>query len=322
LWWLSVIFADSVEILYLGRFLSGLTAGGAFVLIPLYISEISEDLVRGVLGSFFIFSINVGTLLMLIAGAFLNYTLVPKLMISLPIIFIFTFVFLPETPQYLLNCGKLKQAENSLKFLRGCKKGGETPDKVKSELLEMSKKVEEDSEINQSSSILNELSKFQVHVCFIDFNSNNLIAASKVNRKALFIGLVLVAVNQLCGCFAFINYAAEIFLNSGSTLSPNTSAIVVGIIQVFASIISAFAIGRMSRKLLFSLTCFCVVVGLAAFGIHGYLQTSYDLSDYAWVPIASLSFVILFATIGLLPLTFVMLSEILPLKVSFVLFFA
>lgn len=134
--------------------------------------------------------------------------------------------------------------------------------------------------------------------------------------KALIIGLVLVSVNQLCGCFAFINYTADIFMESGSSLSPNVSAIIVATIQVAGSTVSAFAIGLMSRKLLFALTCFGTMVGLLAMGTHGYLKMFYDMSAFNWLPIASLSFVIFVASIGLLPLTFVMLSELLPQKVS------
>lgn len=57
------------------------------------------------------------------------------------------------------------------------------------------------------------------------------------------------------------------------------------------------------------------MLGLLAMGTHGYLKMYYDMSDFGWIPIASLSFVIFVAAIGVLPLTFVMLSEILPLKV-------
>lgn len=148
----------SVEVLLVGRFLSGLAAGGVFVLVPLYVSEIAEDSVRGTLGSFFIFSINFGTLLMFVAGNYMSYSLVPRVMIMFPIAFALAFAFLVETPQHLLKCGKAKQAENSLKFLRGCGNDKEIPEKVKNELMEMSKKIDEDSNV-KSESIFKELSK-------------------------------------------------------------------------------------------------------------------------------------------------------------------
>lgn len=69
-----------------------------------------------------------------------------------------------------------------------------------------------------------------------------------VSRKALLIGLVLVSLNQLCGCFAMINYTANIFAESGSNLSPNMSAIVVGIIELFGAYISTILVDRAGRK--------------------------------------------------------------------------
>lgn len=152
------MFGNTVEILLAGRFLAGLSAGGVFVLVPLYVSEISEDKVRGVLGSFFIFSINFGTLLMFVAGNYFSYTLTSKVMVAFPIAFAMTFIFLPETPRHLLKCGKPKEAENALKLLRGCSDVTETPEKIKNEILEMSMKLDEDASV-KGFSIFKELGK-------------------------------------------------------------------------------------------------------------------------------------------------------------------
>lgn len=156
---MSIIVGSTIEHLFVGRFLAGLSAGGVFVLIPLYVAEISEDKIRGTLGSFFIFSINFGTLLTFIAGNYLEYKTVAYVMVALPIIFLIVFVFLPETPQFLIKCGKEKDAEKSLKFLRGCKSSAETPEFVKTELQELSKKNSENSNKNESS-VLDQLSKY------------------------------------------------------------------------------------------------------------------------------------------------------------------
>lgn len=62
------------------------------------------------------------------------------------------------------------------------------------------------------------------------------------------IGVVLVWLNQFCGCFAILNYQAEIFKDSGSSLSPNMSAIVVGVIQLIGAYIATFLVDRAGRK--------------------------------------------------------------------------
>lgn len=41
--WITVVFATRVEFLYVGRFLGGLTGGGTFVCIPLFVAEIADD---------------------------------------------------------------------------------------------------------------------------------------------------------------------------------------------------------------------------------------------------------------------------------------
>lgn len=156
---------------------------------------------------------------------------------------------------------------------------------------------------------------------FINYGNNlifnlKFILELKSSRKALIIGIVLVTVNQLCGCFAFINYTAEIFQQSGSSLSPNMSAIIIAAIQLAGSVISIFIVEKITRKLLYSLSCCGTIIGLLSFGLHGMLRTFYDVANFNWVPVVSMSFVIFIASVGIMPLTFTMLAEILPSRVN------
>lgn len=85
------------------RFLAGLAGGGAFVLIPLYLTEISEDNVRGTLGSTLLLSCNFGLLLSYIFGNYFNYSVVPIIYMAFPLIFLICFYFMPDTPKYLAD---------------------------------------------------------------------------------------------------------------------------------------------------------------------------------------------------------------------------
>lgn len=67
-------------------------------------------------------------------------------------------------------------------------------------------------------------------------------------RKALIIGVVLAAINQFCGCFAMLNYTAQIFKEAGSTISPNICAIIVGVIQLVGSYAATNLVERAGRK--------------------------------------------------------------------------
>jgi len=89
----------------------------------------------------------------------------------------------------------------------------------------------------------------------------------------------------------------------------------VAVIQLVGSGVSVLVTEKVSRKLLYSISCCTTMFGLLAFGTHGFLKGILDITQIDWIPIASMSLVIFAASVGILPLTFIMLSELLPLRV-------
>lgn len=119
--WALVLFSKHAYQLYLARFLAGITGGGTLRTVSLYITEISENSIRGVLGTFFNFAISGGILLIFIAGAYLNYFLIPLVMLALPATYLlFVLFFIRDTPVSLLSRNKVDEAFESLKFYRTC----------------------------------------------------------------------------------------------------------------------------------------------------------------------------------------------------------
>lgn len=256
--------------------------------------------IRGRLGSYFILSINFGILVAFIAGSYLDYYIVARFMLMLPLIYIIVVLMLPETPYYLARNGKLRQAEKSLYFLRGCNMTPIIPPNVQ---LEFNK-------ITQGDSLYPTLPAQQPGKFWSILNS-------MAERRAILIGVVLVLVNQLCGAFVLISYTSAVFEESGSTLSPNASSIVIALIQLIGSYVSTLAIDRIPRKILYSLSAMGTIVGLLMFGVHGFLSSfGFSLSIFSGVPIVSLSLIIFIASVGIIPLTFIILSEVLPQEVS------
>lgn len=72
---------------------------------------------------------------------------------------------------------------------------------------------------------------------------------------------------------------------------------------------------KMTRKFLYVSTCLGVIIGLLIFGVHGMIKSIYETVQFNWVPVTSMSMVIFIASVGPMPLTFTIISEILPLKV-------
>lgn len=118
--WCLIFFSTHVYHLYLARTLAGITGGGALRTISLYITEISENRIRGMLGSFFVFALCSGFLLIFIVGTYTNFFIVPLAILVLPTIFIISLMFLHDTPQSLISRGQHEKAFESLKFYRTC----------------------------------------------------------------------------------------------------------------------------------------------------------------------------------------------------------
>lgn len=74
------------------------------------------------------------------------------------------------------------------------------------------------------------------------------IIVAPVPRKALFIGIVLITLNEFSGVFPMIHYTATIFEESGSNLTPNVSAICVGVLQIIGTYMSTILVDRIGRK--------------------------------------------------------------------------
>ena len=129
----------------------------------------------------------------------------------------------------------------------------------------------------------------------------------------------MVALEQFCGCFTLLFYAASIFENSGATaVSPEVSTIIIGIVQIGGAYCSSLLIDRLGRKILLITATFAIAFGMTLFGIATQLiEVGHDSFFMRLLPVLALNFSILFANVGLFTLTFVIISEIAPSKVRF-----
>lgn len=71
--------------------------------------------IRGALGSMATFVRSTGYMTAIIVGSYVEYTTVPFLFIGLPVVFFVVFLFLPNTPPYLIRVGKYEVGVDSLR---------------------------------------------------------------------------------------------------------------------------------------------------------------------------------------------------------------
>lgn len=116
---------------------------------------------------------------------------------------------------------------------------------------------------------------------------------TKYARRAIIYGICLMALNQFCGCFAMLNFTAVIFKESGSTMSPNVSSIIVAAIQIIGSMFPTFLVDRLGRKLMMVTSAIGTSVGLAALGGYMLLKfQGFNVETFNWIPLVAFSFTI------------------------------
>ncbi|XP_011865037.1 PREDICTED: facilitated trehalose transporter Tret1-like [Vollenhovia emeryi] len=284
--WLLVTFATEHTYLYISRILCGVSGASTFFLVPNYVSEIACDSIRGMLASIVVFSVNSGILLAYILGGVMSFRAFPMAVIALAILYFVTFIFMPESPFYLVRRNRVREAIRSLKWLKA------------------------------GNSLVAERTLSHIQLQVKETTSTKSAKFSDLLRdratiKGLIIVLGLYVGQQLCGIFAMISNTETIFKMSGSSLTPNVSSIIVAIMQLFGSWLAVLLVERAGRRPLLLLSCVGMCVCHCVIGTFCYLQSlQYEVSPYSWIPVVALSsFMIIYALgMGIGPV--VIMSEI------------
>ncbi|XP_014259104.1 facilitated trehalose transporter Tret1-like [Cimex lectularius] len=292
--WTIIYFANASYMLYIARFLSGMWSGIVTTIAPMYLAEISEPRIRGALSTFVQLMINLGVVFEYIVGPSVSYHLLAVISGAIPLIFVVTFWFIPESPYWLVMVGKKDEACRSLAWLRGYN----SPDCVKEEM-----------EIIEKNVIKEMCNKHTM---------KDLIATSG-NRKALIIVEMLAILQRMSGISALIAYTSTTLPPQGAgMLGRNDCVIVMGMVWVASVFIAMVLVDSWGRKpLLFGSSVGC---GLAMFtaGLWFFLDTETDINvqPIYWLPFCSLLVYGLCFSIGLGPIPSTVQGEAFPTNIK------
>lgn len=144
------------------------------------------------------------------------------------------------------------------------------------------------------------------------------MAAEKEAIKGLLLSILLGWWSQFPGALTFLNYGVLIFEKAGaSKMDPYTSSILLAFAQMMGGIFSTQLADSLGRKLSMIISFLGSAVGLFILSLYLYLiQNDYDLSEYSWLPVACLSFVMFISSAGVYALFGVCFVELLPSKVD------
>lgn len=285
--------AKSIYLFYIARFLSGVSISACYIVLPMYIAEISENSNRGVLlVSFAIFS-HFGSLISYITGPYLSMFWFNLLLFLFPFCFFVSFIFLaPESPYYYVQKKNYSEAIESLITLR-------RSNVQKNFELEL-EKIKTNLEETEKGNILNTLK-------------------TKHAIKGSIIALILVSFQQLTGQAVFTAYTQQIFIEAGSTTSSSaTNSIIVGLVSFFASLLCPLIIDKKGRRFALTISISGIILAELVFGTYYYMsEKNYDTSSVKWLPLACLMSFNFFFGFGMGPMPLTVTSEILPGNVKF-----
>lgn len=285
--------ATTIYILYIARFLSGVSIGACYVVYPMYVAEVSEKSNRGLmLVSFAIFS-NFGSLLSYITGPYFSMFWFNIFLLMFPAIFFILFLFVaPESPYYYVLKKDYTKAVRCIEELR-CNNTYKNSDQ---ELL----KIRVEMETAEKGNVLNTLTKRHA-------------------IKGSLIAVFLTTFQQLSGYAVFVPYTQKIFIQAGSSIDISAiSSMIVGSVAFFSSFLCPFIIDRKGRRFVLTISICGIIISEIVFGVFYYLvEQKYDTSSIKWIPLVCLMGYMLFFTFGLGPLPLTVTSEILPGNIKF-----
>lgn len=126
----------------------------------------------------------------------------------------------------------LQEAERAICFYKNIRKTQENCDQIlKLEIRKLKTIITDDQ-----------------HACDIKISPKWSDFITKIARKAFTFGIILIGLYIWNGIYGMSAYVTNIFEQTGSTLSPNMSTIVVGIVQVIGTCIAAATVDRFGRK--------------------------------------------------------------------------
>lgn len=212
---------DSVAALMIGRFLTGLCCGLVSLTAPVYISETCDPDKRGFFGSGFQLSVTFGIVITYVIGKYLNWADLALLLTLFPFLFLITILWMPESPAWLLKKGRISEATEANLFLYGAEGSRRVAVDVSIPTIDSDSEGSEDG----SFAVLRQIRLFR-HVQYY---------------KPMLISIALMFFQQFCGVNAIITSMSSIFQKSNfQMISASDSSIIVGFIQVFATLIACF----------------------------------------------------------------------------------
>ena len=284
-----VIASSGLPVFVVGRVLIGIAIGLASFIVPMYISELAPERIRGSLVSLNQLFVTLGILVSYGVDSLFSANGAWRFMFAcglIPgLILLIGMLFMPFSPRWLILKHKTDKATQVLQKVRGTTN-------VQSEVSEIQETAKTETK---------GLSQFK----------------SSYLKYPLIVGVGLAIFQQITGVNTIIYYAPTIFQFAG--LSSDTAAIAattgVGAANLIVTAIALVLVDRVGRRPLLLVGIAGMTVSLIILGAGFIFANSGQATAVGTITAVSLIAYISFFAIGLGPVFWLLISEIFPLQV-------
>ncbi|XP_065104456.1 solute carrier family 2, facilitated glucose transporter member 6 [Paramisgurnus dabryanus] len=294
--------AQNFWMLLWGRFLTGIAGGMTAGSIPVYVSEISHPSVRGALGSCPQITAVFGSLALYALGLVLPWRWLAVAGEVPVVIMLILLCFMPTSPRYLIMKGNRPKAIKSLEWLRG-----------------------------PNSDYMTEFEKIERSINSQGVQWSDL--RMPLYYKPILISVFMRFLQQMTGVTPILVYLEPIFHKTDISLKPKYDAALVGAVRLIAVTIAASLMDKAGRKALLFTSGFLMYLAMLTMTMYTHktpcnqgnltltdvMKDNYGASvDPAFdpitlIPLISMMVIIFGYAMGWGPITWLLMSEILPL---------
>lgn len=140
---------------------------------------------------------------------------------------------------------------------------------------------------------------------------------NRLALKGIFNSIAISWFLQMTGCYTITNYTSIFFGISGSVFGVSISSIIIAVVQIIGGLVSTQMGDTFGRKTTLTISLLGSIVGLCSIAAYLYIHhIGYDVANFMWVPLVSLSFVIFITSAGIMALANICAVENFPLQVS------
>lgn len=243
--------AQNLSVFVIFRFIGGLAVGGASVLAPMYISEISPAKTRGR----FVATAQLAIVIGILMAFFSNYLLIETgkhnsrfmfLAEAIPALAFFILLFfVSRSPRWLVKMDRIDEASNVIRS------------------------VNSDAEVEQViAEIVQSIDK--------EVFAHSIVLFKKPYLRLVLIGVVVGMFNQLTGINAIMYYAPSIFKSAGfADDSALMQTVLIGATNLVFTILAMSVIDKLGRKFLLILGACGMSIFLGLFA-SAYLREAFQ----------------------------------------------